>query len=44
MLVGKDSEENVTKRFLEFCGDLPLVAHNAQFDISFVTSACKNII
>ena len=39
MLVGKDSEENVTKRFLEFCGDLPLVAHNAQFDISFVTSA-----
>ena len=41
MLVGKDSEENVTKRFLEFCGDLPLVAHNAQFDISFVTSACK---
>lgn len=41
MLVGKDSEENVTKRFLEFCGDLPLIAHNAQFDISFVTSACK---
>ena len=41
MLVGKDSEENVTKRFLEFIGDLPLVAHNAQFDISFVTSAVK---
>ena len=41
MLEGKDSEENVTKRFLEFIGDLPLVAHNAQFDISFVTSAVK---
>lgn len=41
MLVGKDSEENVTKRFLEFCGNLPLVAHNASFDISFVTSAVK---
>ena len=41
MLVGKDSEENVTKRFLEFVKDLPLVAHNAQFDISFVASAMK---
>lgn len=41
MLVGKDSEENVTKRFLEFIGDLPLVAHNAKFDINFVTAACK---
>ena len=41
MLVGCDLEENVTKRFLEFCGDLPLVAHNAGFDISFVSKACK---
>ncbi len=41
MLVGKDTEENVTKRFLEFIKDLPLVAHNAAFDISFIQSACK---
>ena len=41
MLKGKDSEENVTKRFLDFCGDLPLVAHNAAFDISFVESAVE---
>ncbi len=41
MLEGKDSEEEVTKRFLEFVGDLPLVAHNAQFDIAFVSSAMK---
>lgn len=41
MLEGCDTEENVTKRFLEFIGDRPLVAHNAQFDISFVESACK---
>lgn len=41
MLEGKDTEENVTKRFLEFCGDLPLVAHNAAFDIAFVGSAVK---
>ncbi len=41
MLVGKDSEENVTRRFLEFIKDLPLVAHNASFDISFIESACN---
>lgn len=41
MLKGKDTEENVTKRFLEFCGDLPLVAHNAAFDISFVEAAVE---
>ena len=41
MLQGKDSEENVTRRFLEFIGDLPLVAHNAQFDISFVSNAVQ---
>ncbi len=41
MLEGKDTEENVTKRFLEFVGDLPLVAHNAKFDISFIKSAVK---
>ncbi len=41
MLKGKDSEENVTKRFLEFIGDLPLVAHNAAFDINFVSAAVK---
>ena len=41
MLKGCDSEANVTKRFLEFCSDLPLVAHNASFDIAFVSNAMK---
>ena len=41
MLQGKDSEETVTKRFLEWVGDLPMVAHNAKFDISFITMAMK---
>jgi len=41
MLEGKDSEENVTRRFLEFIKDLPLVAHNAAFDIAFITAAVK---
>jgi len=39
MLKDKDNEENVTKRFLEWVGDAPMVAHNAKFDISFITSA-----
>ena len=39
MLVSCDNEENVTKRFLDFVGDLPLVAHNAGFDIGFISAA-----
>ena len=41
MVKGKDNEEIVTKRFLEWTGDLPMVAHNAKFDISFMVSAMK---
>ena len=41
MLHGKDNEENVTRRFLEWAGDLPMVAHNAKFDISFMKAACN---
>ena len=36
-----DNEENVTKRFLDWVGDLPMVAHNAKFDISFLSMAMK---
>ena len=41
MLSGKDDEETVTKRFLEWVGELPMVAHNAKFDISFISMAMK---
>ncbi len=41
MVRGKDNEEVVTKRFLEWAGDNPMVAHNAKFDISFISSATK---
>ena len=41
MVKGKDDEETVTKRFLEWIGDLPMVAHNAKFDISFIEMAMK---
>ena len=41
MLSDKDTEENVTKRFLEWAGNDPMVAHNAKFDIGFMNAACK---
>ncbi len=34
-----DNEENVTKRFKEWIGTLPLVAHNAQFDKNMLDMA-----
>ena len=41
MVKGKDNEETVTKKFLEWAGKLPMVAHNAKFDISFIEMAMK---
>ena len=41
MVSGCDDEKTVTKRFLEWTGDLPMVAHNAKFDISFLEMAMK---
>ena len=41
MVKDSDTEEEVTKRFLSWVGACPLVAHNAKFDISFVSMAMK---
>ena len=41
MVKGKDNEETVTKKFMEWTKDLPMVAHNAKFDISFIEMAMK---
>ena len=41
MLEGKDTEENAVKRFIKWFGDLPMVAHNAKFDVSFLEMAYK---
>ncbi len=41
MLQDKDTEENAIKRFIEWYGDLPLVAHNAKFDTSFLEMALQ---
>jgi DNA polymerase-3 subunit epsilon len=39
MVEGKPSIEEILTDFAEFCGDLPLVAHNAPFDYKFLTAA-----
>ncbi|MBQ3021149.1 MAG: PolC-type DNA polymerase III [Bacilli bacterium] len=41
MLKGKDDEETVVKRFMEWAKDYPLVAHNAKFDTSFIDMCHK---
>ena len=41
MVKGKRNEEEVTRSFLEWTGDLPMVAHNAKFDISFIEASMK---
>lgn len=41
MVRGRKSEEEVTKMFLEWAGECPMVAHNAKFDISFMEMAMK---
>ena len=39
MLNGKRDEESVLSDFIKWVGNLPMVAHNAKFDISFVDLA-----
>lgn len=41
MLENKDTEENAIKRFIKWFGDLPMVAHNAKFDVSFLEMCYK---
>ena len=41
MLEGKDNEENAVRRFIEWFGECPMVAHNAKFDVSFLEMAYR---
>lgn len=41
MLIGKPKIADVLAEFSEFCGDLPLVAHNAPFDYKFMMEDVK---
>ena len=35
--------EEVLPKFIDFCGDRPLAAHNADFDVSFILAACRKM-
>ena len=41
MVKGKDNEEKVTRKFLDWAKDAPMVAHNAKFDVSFIEMSMK---
>ena len=41
MLVGAPSQEEALRMFLDFAGDRPLAAHNAEFDMGFISAGCR---
>ncbi len=43
MLKGAPTIDEVMPKFLEFCGDRVLVAHNSDFDTGFLRSACQEL-
>ncbi len=44
MVNGAPKIQEAIKKFMDFCGSSPvLVAHNANFDVSFIKAACKKL-
>ena len=41
MLVGAPGQEEALRAFLDFVGDRPLAAHNADFDMGFIAEGCR---
>ncbi len=43
MLEGAPGQEEAVNAFLDFVGDRPLAAHNAEFDMGFIAQACRRM-
>ncbi len=43
MLTGQPDISEVLPKFLDYVGGRPLCAHNADFDIGFITAACERL-
>ncbi len=44
MVKGAEKQETALRRFIEFCGEKPvLCAHNSRFDTGFVSSLCRQL-
>ena len=43
MLEGAPSQAEAINAFLDFVGDRPLAAHNAEFDIGFIAAGCRKM-
>ncbi len=41
MVMGEGTIEQMLPRFMEFCKGAVMVAHNAEFDMSFISANCK---
>ena len=41
MLKGAPSQKEALQAFLDFVGDRPLAAHNAEFDMGFIAAGCE---
>ena len=41
MLQGAPTQEQALRAFLDFVGDRPLAAHNAEFDMGFIAEGCR---
>ncbi len=40
-VAGAPKEEEALRMFMDFCGDRPLIAHNAHFDVGFMTACAR---